>query len=47
MLKAQGMEFIMETAVTGAVKVGDSYKVTVKNNKSGETKDVWTTSTLS
>jgi hypothetical protein len=34
------MEFIMETAVTGAVKEGDNYKVTVKNNKSGETKDV-------
>lgn len=30
----------METAVTGAVKEGDNYKVTIKSNKSGETKTV-------
>jgi len=36
-LKAQGMTFIMETAVTGAVKEGENYKVSIKNNKSGET----------
>jgi dihydrolipoamide dehydrogenase len=38
LLKGQGMEFVMETAVTGAVKEGDNYKVSMKSNKSGETK---------
>jgi dihydrolipoamide dehydrogenase len=37
LLKTQGMEFVMETAVTGAVKEGDNYKVSMKSTKSGET----------
>jgi len=35
-LASQGMTFIMESAVMGATKEGDNYKVSVKNNKTGE-----------